>query len=72
VGTGVETSVVDRYDACRRVAGSEIEAEFARARAGEVQRRVVDPGLAARELGWQPQWTIEDGLRATWESIVDG
>jgi UDP-glucose 4-epimerase len=72
VGTGIETSVVDLYDACRRVAGSEIEAEFAPARPGEVQRSVVDPGLAARELGWQPQWTIENGLRATWESIVDG
>ena len=69
VGTGIETSVVDLYEACRRVAGSDLGAEFAPPRPGEVRRSAVDPGLAASELGWQPQWTLEDGLRATWESI---
>jgi UDP-glucose 4-epimerase len=69
VGTGNETSVVDLYEACRRVAGSPVEAEAAPARLGELQRSVLDASLAERELGWRPEMTLEDGLRLTWESI---
>jgi UDP-glucose 4-epimerase len=70
VGTGRETSVLELFDACRRLAGSDVEAEFAPPRPGELQRSVLDPGLAARELGWQPRRTLEEGLRETWESIT--
>jgi UDP-glucose 4-epimerase len=69
VGTGAETSVVELYDLCKRVAGSSVEAEQAPARPGELQRSVLDVGLARRELGWRPGVSLEDGLRRTWESI---
>jgi UDP-glucose 4-epimerase len=70
VGTGVETSVLELYELCRRTAGSEAEAERAPARPGEAQRSVVDPSLAAAELGWVPETSLEDGLRATWQSLA--
>jgi UDP-glucose 4-epimerase len=70
VGTGHETSVLDLYELCRRVAGSELEAREAPARLGELQRSVLDVSLAERELGWRPQVPLEDGLRSTWESIA--
>jgi len=70
VGTGEETSVVDLYELCRRVAGSELEAEHAPARLGELQRSVLDVSLAERELGWRARTTLEEGLRRTWESIA--
>jgi len=70
VGTGQETSVVELYDACRRVAGSELDAEPAPARLGELQRSVLDVSLAERELGWQPEVSLEEGLRLTWESFT--
>ena len=66
VGTGNETSVVELYDLCRRVAGSELEAQEAPARLGELQRSVLD---ISRELGWRPEVSLEEGLRRTWESI---
>lgn len=69
VGTGIETSVVELYGDCRAVAGSTLEAQLAAARLGELQRSVLDPGLAERELGWRPETTLEHGLRATWEWI---
>jgi UDP-glucose 4-epimerase len=69
VGTGSETSVVDLYEACRRVAGSSVEAEPAPARLGELQRSVLDVSRAERELGWRPEVPLEEGLRLTWESI---
>jgi UDP-glucose 4-epimerase len=69
VGTGSETSVVELYDACRRVAGSSLDAEQAPARLGELQRSVLDVSRAERELGWRPEVPLEQGLRLTWESI---
>jgi UDP-glucose 4-epimerase len=69
VGTGAETSVVELYELCRRVAGSSLEAEPAPARLGELQRSVLDAGKAERELGWRPEVSLEDGLRRTWEWI---
>jgi UDP-glucose 4-epimerase len=69
VGTGIETSVVELYAACRRVAGSSLNAEPAAARLGELQRNVLDVSLAERELGWRPEVPLEEGLRLTWESI---
>jgi UDP-glucose 4-epimerase len=70
VGTGEETSVVELWQLCRQVAGSSLEAVEAPARLGELQRSVLDVGLAERELGWRPEVSLEDGLRLTWESIA--
>ena len=67
VGTGLETTVLDLLAACLRAAGSETEPEFAPERLGELERSVLDPARAERELGWRPEWTLEDGLRQTWK-----
>jgi len=69
IGTGRETSVVELYDLCRRVAGKEVDAEFAPPRPGELQRSVLDTGRAVDELGWRPERSLEEGLRETWEWI---
>ena len=69
VGTGIETSVVELYELCRRVAGSAVEAEQAPARLGELQRSVLEVSRAERELGWRPEVPLADGLLRTWESI---
>lgn len=70
IGTGRETTVLDLYDACRRVAGNNTEPEFAPPRLGEARRSVVDASLAARELGWKPAVSLEEGLAATWSTLT--
>jgi UDP-glucose 4-epimerase len=70
VGTGQETSVLELYELCRRVAGSALEAEEAPPRLGELQRSVLDVSRAERELGWQAEVPLEEGLRRTWDSIA--
>ena len=70
VGTGRETSVVELYELCRRVAGSDIPAEQAPARLGELQRSYLDPTRAATELGFTAMVELEDGLGATWEWVL--
>ena len=69
VGTGRETSVVELYELCARVAESDVPAQHAPARLGELQRSFLDPELAARDLGFTAMVELEDGLRATWEWI---
>ena len=69
VGTGRETSVVELYELCARVASSNAPAEHAPARLGELQRSFLDPERAARELGFTAMVDLEDGLRATWDWI---
>jgi UDP-glucose 4-epimerase len=65
VGTGVETSVNQLYDALARNAGTSRAAEFGPPRAGEQRRSVILPERAARELGWRPQVELSDGLAQT-------
>ncbi len=69
VGTGSETSVLELYELCRVVSGSEIEPTHAPARVGELQRSVLDTMLAAEELRFMAFVGLEDGLRSTWEWV---
>jgi len=69
VGTGRATSVLELYDLCRKVAGSDLEARLAPARTGELRRSVLDNSKAADELGWRPDTALEEGLRHTWDWI---
>jgi UDP-glucose 4-epimerase len=66
VGTGVATTINELHAACRRIAGIDEPPRYEPARLGDVIRSVVDPSRAARELGWQPRVTLDDGLARTW------
>jgi UDP-glucose 4-epimerase len=66
VATGRATSVLELVDAMRAATGREIDPEHGPKRLGDLQRSVLDPGLAERELDWRPEVSLEDGLRATW------
>jgi UDP-glucose 4-epimerase len=69
VGTGAETSVLELLDACTRAAGVDAEPVFAPPRAGELQRSVLDPTVAERELGFRARSALGEGLSATWEFV---
>jgi UDP-glucose 4-epimerase len=71
VGTGAQTSVVGLYDAIPRAAGTSQEPRFAEPRLGELQRSVLDVSLAARELGWRPEHSLDEGLAETWAWILE-
>ena len=67
VATGEPTSVLQLVDAMRRATGHEIDPEHGPERLGDLQRSVLDPSRAASVLGWRPEVSLEDGLRATWQ-----
>jgi UDP-glucose 4-epimerase len=70
VGTGVETDVLQLIEALKGLSGNDsFEPEFAPERTGEVQAISIDAGRAQRELGWQAEMDLNEGLRVTLESI---
>jgi UDP-glucose 4-epimerase len=71
IATGVETDVLTVWNELRETAGSDIEPELAELRPGELQHSRLDIGRAARELGWQPEVQIAEGLRKTYAALVE-
>lgn len=66
--SGVETTVAELADLCRRAAGRAAHpVEYRPARAGEVGRNFARYDLARRLLGYSPTVPIEDGVPLLWK-----
>jgi dTDP-glucose 4,6-dehydratase len=69
LGSGQETSIGDLAQLIASLMGKAltIESETQRVRpdGSEVDRLLADTTLAQRLLGWQPQVSLDDGLRRT-------
>jgi len=70
IATGVETDVMTVWRELSAAAGKQIEPELADLRPGELQHSCLDVTRAERELGWRAQVPIADGLRLTYEALV--
>ena len=67
LGTGRETSVRTLAERLCAASGLDPAAiEHLPGIPGEQRRSVLDPGKAARELGWTPRTALDDGLGQTW------
>jgi UDP-glucose 4-epimerase len=69
VGTGVETSVNRLADILEGIAGLHPGREYRSARPGELRHSCLDTEKL-RSRGWSNQWTLEEGLRETFEYIA--
>ncbi len=69
IGTGSEISIAELAQRIIRLVGRETEViedeDRKRPEMSEVQRLVADSSLARERLGWEPQVSLEDGLRRT-------
>jgi UDP-glucose 4-epimerase len=70
IATGVETDVASIWKELSAAAGRHIEPELADLRPGELTHSRLDISRAERELGWSPQVPIEEGLRLTYDALV--
>jgi len=68
-GSGVETSILELHRQCGAVTGDPREPIFGPAREGDVLRSVLDVSRIEREVGWQPEVPLDDGLRRTWDWV---
>jgi len=64
IATGRETSVNQLAEFVGRALGHRPEIVHAPARAGELARSCLDVSKAARELGWTPEVSFDDGVKA--------
>jgi UDP-glucose 4-epimerase len=71
VATGVETDVSTVWSELSKVAGQQVEPRLADLRPGELEHSRIDASLAERELGWRPEVPIAEGLRLTYEALVE-
>ena len=70
--SGVETSVTELADLCRKAAGKPGHPiEYRPRRAGEVGRNFASYDLARELLGYAPTVKREDGIHRTWKWFTD-
>jgi UDP-glucose 4-epimerase len=70
VATGVETDVMTVWSELREASGADVEPELAELREGELEHSCIDSSRAQRELGWRARVPIREGLRKTYEALV--
>jgi UDP-glucose 4-epimerase len=71
VATGVETDVMTVWNELREASGANVEPDLADLRKGELEHSCMDSGRAKRDLGWKAEVTIREGLRKTYEALVE-
>jgi UDP-glucose 4-epimerase len=71
VGTGVETATHQLLRHLQEAAGTSASPQLAPLRAGELQRSCLDPGRARRDLGWEPEVDVADGLASTFRWFAE-
>lgn len=70
VGTGVGTSVLRLAEVLEGISGNALPREHEAARPGELRHSTLDSSLI-RSRGWAPAFTLEQGLRETYEHIAN-
>jgi UDP-glucose 4-epimerase len=69
IGTGTATTVLDLYEICRSVAGSDRAPVHEAERPGELGRSVLDGARAAAAIGFRATTPLTDGVAATWAAL---
>jgi len=67
IGTGVKTSVNAIYRSLVEISGFDAPVAHAPRRPGDARDAQFDASLARRELGWNAETRLLDGMRATYE-----
>jgi UDP-glucose 4-epimerase len=73
IGTGAGTTVRELITAVGAVTGSPVAAADAPARPGDTAGAYTRTERARRLLGWEPQFSVEDGIRDSlrWAAVRD-
>lgn len=66
IGTGSGSSVLEVKNTFEQVNGVAVAFEFAPRREGDVATSFADHARAVAELGWKPQYKLEDMLADSW------
>ena len=64
IGTGVETSVNDLANSMKIQFNSDINPVYKPARKGELNRSVLNNAKAKKDLEWEPEYSLDEGMKA--------
>jgi len=67
LGTGEGVSVMQLIEKFQKVAGVKLNYEVGARRPGDIEKVYADPSKIMKELNWKAKYTIEEGLRHSWE-----
>ncbi len=70
VGTGRESSLLDLLTTLSKLFGVKVEPFLKEARAGDIRHSVSDISAARTGLGYEPKYTLEQGLKQLVDSVV--
>jgi UDP-glucose 4-epimerase len=70
IATEVETSVLQLGEMLAPMCGTTFEPKMEPPRPGEIQRIVTSYARARETLGWEPQVSLEEGLKRTADSFA--
>jgi len=65
IGTARETTINELYDSLSKAADGRLEAKHGPGKEGEQFRSVISYKKAEKELGWQPTYSLDKGLKET-------
>jgi UDP-glucose 4-epimerase len=72
VGTGAATSINELFRALVGVSGRDVEPRRGPRRPGDARHSYLDCSKIERELGWQAEVSLREGLQATWQHLASG
>jgi len=67
VATGRQASLLQLWETLKTITGSTLAPQFREARAGDIRHSLADISNIQRSLGYEPAFSLEDGLRALLE-----
>ncbi len=70
LGNGKGHSVNEVLRMVEEVSGRPVSKTYRPARTVDVRNVVLDISLLQRRLSWTPQMTLEEGIRGTWEWLL--
>lgn len=68
VATGHESTLNDVISIFEKITNRKINKEYYAGRVGDIKKSVADISKI-QAIGFEPQWNLEDGLQAYWDSI---
>ncbi len=71
VAYGERISLNTLWNDLQNISGKELAAIYGPPRKGDVRDSLADIGKAKNLLGYNPLFSVKDGLRITWEGFVD-
>ena len=64
VATGRQISLLQLWETLKKITGSMLVPQFREARVGDIRHSLADISNIQRSLGYEPEFSLEDGLRA--------